>query len=192
MSKLHQELARELRAERYDLTPEGVYFPRNGALVGGVYYDRVNSGEWTITPNIITDQGFAHLLNVALGATPKPAGYYLTIHNGSATPAANWTAANYPAVAGEIVSLTEGYTGATRPQWTPEPATAGVIDNLAAAAEFTIAATGTVNVTGAAMLTSSQRGGTTGVLVSAMLFPAERQFQDGDKWELGYRLTLTR
>lgn len=192
MPKLHQELARELRAERYDLTPEGIYFPRNGALVGGIYYDRVNGGEWTITPNIITDQGFAHLLNVALGATPKPAGYYLAIHNGSAAPAANWTAANYPAVASEIVSLTEGYTGATRPVWTPAEATAGVIDNLVAAAEFTIASTGTLNVTGAAMLTSSQRGGTTGVLVSAMLFPNVRQFQDGDKWELGYRLTLTR
>ena len=192
MPDLKKELAAELRAERYDLTPEGVYFPRNGAMASGMYFDRVNGGEWQFTKNIITDQGFAHLLNVALGAAAKPAGYYLAIHNGSASPAANWTGATYAAAAGEIVSLTEGHTGATRPQWTPADATAGVIDNLATAAEFTIATAGTLNVTGAALLTNSQRGGTTGALISAILFPAERQFQDGDKWELGYRLTFTR
>ena len=119
MPKLHQELARELRAERYDLTPGGVYFPRNGAVARGEYFDRVNGGEWRHTANIITDEGFAHLLNVALGASAKPAGYYLAIHSGSATPAANWTAVNYAAAANEITSLTEGHTGATRPVWTP-------------------------------------------------------------------------
>lgn len=192
MENLHRELAGDLHADRYDLTPKGVYFPRSGAHAQGEYFDRVNGGEWRRTQNIITDEGFAHLLNVALGASAKPAGYYLAIHSGSATPAANWTAASYAAAASEIVSLTEGHTGATRPLWSPAPAIGGSIDNLLTAATFTIATASTLNMTGAALLTSSQRGGTTGVLVSAMLFPAVRQLQDGDKWELGYRINLTR
>jgi hypothetical protein len=46
-------------------------------------------------------------------------------------------------------------------------------------------------VTGAALLTNSQRGGTTGVLVSASAFAAPRVFQAGDLYELGYRLNAT-
>lgn len=94
-------------------------------------------------------------------------------------------------MANEIVSQTEGYTGATRPAWTPATTTTGSIDNLASAAQMTIATSGTLNVTGAALLTSSQRGGTTGVLVSASAFAAPRVFQAGDLYELGYRLNAT-
>lgn len=75
--------------------------------------------------------------------------------------------------------------------WTPATATTGSIDNLASAAQMTIATSGSLNVTGAALLTSSQRGGTTGVLVSASAFAAPRVFQAGDLYELGYRLNAT-
>ena len=95
-------------------------------------------------------------------------------------------------MANEIVSQTEGYTGATRPAWTPTNASANAsIDNFAGAAEMTMATSGSLTVTGAALLTSSQRGGTTGVLVSASKFAVPRTFQDGDLYELGYRLNAT-
>ena len=54
-----------------------------------------------------------------------------------------------------------------------------------------MATSGTLTVTGAALLTSSQRGGTTGVLVSASKFAVARTFQSGDLYELGYRLNAT-
>ena len=192
MSKsLRQELAADLRADRFDLTPEGVYFPRQSVLAAGEYFDRVNGGEWTRTPNLVVNEGMAHILNVALGATAKPAGYFLALFNGAATPQANWTAAGFAATAGEVVSMSEGYTSPTRPAWTPGVAATNSIDNMAAVATVTIAATSQINVTGAAMLTSSVRGGTTGVLVSATRYASERTFQNGDTYDIGYRLSLT-
>ena len=190
-NRLRQELAAELRAERFDLTPEGVYFPRQSVLAAGEYFDRVNGGEWSRTPNLVVNEGMAHILNVALGATAKPTGYFLALFNGAATPQANWTAASFAATAGEIVSMSEGYTSPTRPAWTPGVAATNSIDNMAAVATVTIAATSQINVTGAAMLTSSVRGGTTGVLVSATRYASERTFQNGDTYDIGYRLSLT-
>lgn len=192
MQNLRSELAADLQAENYDITDSGIYFPRTGILASGEYFGRVNRGEWEKEgDNLIVDEGLAHILSVALGATAKPTGYYLALFNGSASPAGNWTAASFAAVAGEIVSMTEGYTLATRPQWVPTAALAGSIDNMVSPANLTMATAGTLNVTGAALLTTSARGGTTGVLVSATKYAATRTFQNGDTYELGYRITLT-
>ena len=193
MPTLQQEVAREIRAERFDITPEGIYLPRLGARAAGEYFGRVNGGAWQKEgDNLIVTEGFAHLLNVTFDtSTAKPAGYYLAIFSGNTAPAANWTAAAFAAVASEIVSMTEGHTGATRPVWTPAKTTTGSIDNMAAVASLTIATSSQLNVTGAALLTGSARGGTTGVLVSASLYAAPRTFQAGDIYELGYRINLT-
>lgn len=193
-SNLRTELAHAIRAENFDVTQEGIFFPRQGVMAQGVYFDRVNGqGDWQAHKNLIVTEGFAHILNVALGTKAKPASYHLALFAGSTTPAANWTAANFAAVASEIVSQTEGYTSATRPIWTPpENGTAtGSIDNMAAVASLTIATSGLLNVTGAAMLTNNQRGGTTGALISASLYASPRVFQNGDVYELGYRISLT-
>lgn len=192
MPTLHQKAVREIRAERFDITPEGVYLPRLGAIAAGEYFGRINGGAWEKEgDNLIPTEGLAHLLNVALGTTAKPAGYYLAIFSGSTAPAANWTAASFAAVANEIVSMTEGHIGATRPAWTPTNTATGSIDNMSTVASLTIATTGQLNVTGAALLTSSQRGGTTGSLISASQYAAPRVFQNGDTYELGYRINLT-
>ena len=191
MSNLRNELALALDREQYDLTDEGVYFPRQGVLAAGEYFDRINGGEWQRTKNLIPTEGLAHILNVAMGSIAKPAGYFLALFSGAAAPAANWTAASFAAAASEIVSLTEGYTSATRPAWTPTNTSTGSIDNMASVASVTIATSSQLNVTGAAMLTNSTRGGTTGVLVSATKYAAARVFQSGDTYEVGYRLSLT-
>lgn len=189
---LRNELASELQAERFDLTPAGVYFHRPGVLVGGEYFGRVNGGDWEKEgDNLIVTQGMAYMLNVALGGTAKPAGYFLAISSGATPPAANWTAASHAATASEIVSMTEGHTGATRPAWTPAVTTTGSIDNMASVAMLTIATAAQLNVTGAALLSNNQRGGTSGVLISASLFAAARTFQNGDTYELGYRVNMT-
>ena len=195
MPKTNQraELAREIRAQRFDITPEGLYLPRLGAIAAGEYFGRVNGGAWAKEgDNLIVTEGFAHMLNSAFDTgTAKAAGHYLAIFSGSTAPAANWTAASFAAVASEIVSMTEGHTGATRPAWTPAKTNTGSIDNLAAAASLTIATAGTLNVTGAALLTNNQKGGRAGSLVSASLYPVPRTFQNGDVYELGYRINLT-
>ncbi|MFW1665778.1 hypothetical protein [Acinetobacter ursingii] len=186
-----KELVQALNDDAYDISSEGIYFPRQGVLASGEYFDRVNGGEWQRTSNMIVNEGLTHLLNVALGTTPKPAGYFLALFSGATAPAANWTAANFASVASEIVSLTEGYTSATRPVWTPTNTGSNSIDNMASVASVTIATAATLNVTGAALLTNSTKGGTTGVLVSATKYAAARTFQNGDVYDIGYRLSLT-
>lgn len=192
MSNLRNELASAIHHENFDITDEGLYFPKQGVIASGEYFDRVNGGEWSRTRNLIVTEGLAHILSVALGATAKPAGYFLALFSGAAAPAANWTAANFAAAASEIVSMTEGYTSPTRPAWTPPASTAtNSIDNMAAIASVTIATAGQLNVTGAALLTNSTRGGTTGALISATKYAVNRVFQNGDTYDVGYRLSLT-
>ena len=189
---LRQELAADIAAERFDVTANGIYFPRQGVVANGEYFGRVNGGAWAKEgDNLIPTEGLAHILNVALGTAAKPAGLYLALFSGATAPAANWGAASFAAVASEIVSQTEGYTAATRPVWTPLNTNTGSIDNLASVASLTIATASQLNVTGAALLTNSTRGGTTGALVSASLYAAPRVFQNGDIYELGYRINLT-
>ena len=192
-TNLRAEAAREIRAQRFDITPDGIYLPRLGAIASGEYFGRVNGGALSKEgDNLIVTEGFAHILNSTFDTgTAKATGHYLAIFSGNTAPAPNWTAATFAAVASEIVSMTEGHTGATRPVWTPLKTNTGSIDNLTTVASLTIATAGTLNVTGAALLTSSQRGGTTGALVSASLYAAPRVFQNGDVYELGYRINLT-
>ncbi len=189
---LRKELAAAIHHENFDVTAEGIFFPKQGVMASGEYFDRINGGDWERTPNLIVTEGLAHILSVALGATAKPAGYYLALFSGAAAPAANWTAASFAAAASEIVSMTEGYTSPTRPVWTPPASTAtNSIDNMAAIASVTMATAGQLNVSGAAMLTNSTRGGTTGKLISATKYAADRVFQNGDTYDIGYRLSLT-
>lgn len=173
-------------------TNEGVLFPLMGILAKGEYFGRVNGGAWEKEgDNLITTEGLAHILNVSLGGAAKPAGYYIALYGANATPVANWSAASFPAAASEITSLTEGYTAATRPVWTPNVADGGSIDNLGSPAQLTIATASSLNVYGAALLSTNTRGGTAGVLVSASKYAAMRTFQNGDTYEVGYRINLT-
>lgn len=188
---LKKEICKAIDKEHYDITESGIVFPSLDVLAKGEYFDRVNGGEWSRTPNLVVTEGLAHILNTALGTKAKTANYYLALFSGATAPAANWTAANFTSVASEIVSMTEGYTNATRPVWTPTEATGNSIDNMTSAASVTIATASTLNVTGAAMLSNPTKGGTTGVLVSATKYATARTFQSGDIYEVGYRLSLT-
>lgn len=191
--QLRKELANAIGKENYDVTPNGIYFPNQSVLASGEYFERINGGEWEPPVcNLVVTQGLAHVISVALGTSPRPAGYFLALFNGSAAPDSSWTAANFSAVAGEITSMTEGYTSPTRPEWTPPASTTtNSIDNMATVAQLTFATSDEVIVTGVALLTNSARGGTTGALISATKYPAQRKFQNGDTYDLGYRFSLT-
>ena len=188
---MKQTILKAIERGDFQSGDDGLLFPRQGVLVTGEYFLRQNGGEWEVVKNLVTTEGLAHLLNVALGSTAKPAGYYLALFNGAASPAANWTASSFAAAAGEVVSMTEGYTAATRPVWTPANTATGSIDNMASVASLTMATASSLNVTGSAMLTNNVRGGTTGVLISASRYPVARTFQAGDTFDIGYRISLT-
>lgn len=188
---LASSLLAAVSANDYTNNDDGSITTGQGITAKGEYYDRINGGEWTRTENLIPTEGLAHILNVALGTTPKPASYHLALFSAAAQPAANWTAASFASTASEIVSMTEGYSSATRPTWTPTNTATNSIDNMAAVAKVTMKTASSLTVQGAAMLTSSAKGGTTGALISASKYASPRVFQDGDTYEIGYRISLT-
>lgn len=193
MEKINQAaLLGALERGEYTETENSITFGKLGGIsFKGEYFDRVNGGEWQRNENLVVNEGISHILNVALGGKAKTAKYFLALFSGNTAPAPTWTAANFASVASEIVSGTEGYTNATRPEWTPVDTNGNSIDNMAAAAQLTIATSGTLTVTGAALLTNSTKGGTTGTLVSASKYAVARTFQNGDIYEIGYRLSAT-
>lgn len=188
---LASSLLAAVNAKDYTSNDDGSITTGQGITAKGEYYDRINGGEWTRTENLIPTEGLAHILNVALGTTPKPASYHLALFSAAAQPQANWTAASFASTASEIVSMTEGYSAATRPTWTPTNTATNSIDNMAAVAKVTMKTASSLTVQGAAMLTNSTKGGTTGALISASKYAAPRVFQDGDTYEIGYRISLT-
>ncbi|RKG33729.1 hypothetical protein [Acinetobacter tianfuensis] len=190
--RIKKDLQKDLHNEVYDQTEEGIYFPRHGIIATGEYFDRVNDGEWTRTKNLITKEGLLDVLNTYfIASKAKPAGFYLALFNGAAAPASNWKASNFATAANEITSLTEGYTSATRPAFTPIQANEDTyIENLASTARVVFATASQVNVTGTALLTNSARGGTSGVLISAAKYAAARTFQNEDTFDIGYRFAL--
>lgn len=188
---LMSALLASVSANEYTENQDGSITTGGGITAKGEYFDRKNNEEWQRTENLIPTEGLAHILNVALGTTPKPASYHLALFSAAAQPAANWTAASFATTASEIVSSTEGYSSATRPTWTPVNTSTSSIDNMAAVAKVTMKTASSLTVQGAAMLTSSAKGGTTGALISASKYAAARVFQDGDTYEIGYRISLT-
>lgn len=188
---LASTLLAAVSAKDYISNDDGSITTGQGITAKGEYYDRINGGEWTRTENLIPTEGLAHILNVALGTTPKPASYHLALFSAAAQPAANWTAASFASTASEIVSMTEGYSAATRPTWTPANTATNSIDNMAAVAKVTMKTASSLTVQGAAMLTNSGKGSTAGALISASKYAAPRVFQDGDTYEIGYRISLT-
>jgi hypothetical protein len=188
--KHRREFASALRDKQYDVTDGGILFPKQQVFASGMYFHSVNGQDERCDPNLLPDASILNILNVVFGATAKQSTWYLSMYANAVSPAANWTQANYAATAGEITSLTEGYTQATRPTWTPGVAAAGQIDNLSARSTFTIACTTSLTVNGAALHSDNTRGGTTGVLGSAARFGQARTLYNDDSFQLGYRVTL--
>lgn len=183
------EISAFLKNGDFEQTSEGLLIHRS-IMARGRYTHSVNGKDVQVDPNLIPAEGIAYILDSALGSTAKISAWYLAAFSGNVSPASNWTAANFATQATEITSTTEGYSNTTRPAWTPGNATAGVIGNLSSKAVFNIVCTTSVNIAGAALLSSNVRGGTSGVLASASRFATVRQVYSGDAFELGYEVEL--
>lgn len=187
--KYANDIQKFIRDGDFEATEGGLLIHR-GILAVGRYTHSVNGEDVQVDHNLLPAEGIAYVLGAALGATAKITNFYLAVFSGNVNPASNWTAANFATNASEITSTTEGYSNATRPTWTPGSVTAGVIGNLASKATFNIVCTTSVNISGAALLSSNTRGGTSGTLVSASRFATVRQVYTGDAFELGYEVEL--
>ena len=185
------ELGRKLLEGMYQIVPEGILV--GGVLVRGEYHHRIREREreFTVDHNLVVDQGILKLLGIGLFTDAKIPAYYLGICSGTTAVAPNLTATSFAGTLNEIVSSSEGYASATRPQWTPSAPAAGVIGNLASKASFSIVTASSVKITAAGLLSDNARGGTSGILISASQFANGREVYNGETFDLGYQVSLT-
>ena len=189
-----QKHAREFKGyidnHQYDVTDEGILFPKAGALASGEYFYDSNGANPESTANLLPTQGLNYLLETSLRNGAQQTQWYLAIFSGAYTPVAGVTASTFTSSATEITSASEGYTETTRRPWTSVAASGGVTDNVADRAAFTIASANEVTIRGAALLSDPIKGGTNGVLLSIARFTNARTESSGNVFNLGYRVRL--
>lgn len=191
LQKHAREFKGYLDTHQYDVTDEGIFFPKAGALASGEYFFDTNDGERPgSAKNMLPTQALNYLLEAGLRNGVRHTQWYLAIFSGAYTPVASVDAATFASAATEITSASEGYTEATRRPWTSAAASGGVTDNVADRAAFTIASANEVVIRGAALLSDPVKGGTNGVLVSIARFASPRTESAGNVFNLGYRVRL--
>ncbi len=191
LQKHRGEVLRALANHKYEINDDGGILLLAGinAMPMGVFdVEHRRAGDLIARvagSNIIPTEGLNHILNVVLAGSLQSLSWHVSLFEGNVTPAATLTAATYTATTTECTA----YDAATRVAFTPGASTAGVIDNAASRAVFTMNATKTVY--GGGLLTASAKSATTGSLLAAARFSAARNVAAGDELSVKYTLTLT-
>ena len=118
--------------------------------------------------NIVPVEGLNHIAGVIFGGASAASGWYVGLYKGAYTPTADSAMATFAADATEFT----GYDGATRKAVEFGTVSDGAIDNNDAPSEFDFTATDSIY--GGFISSSSAKGGTSGVLISAVRFPAPK------------------
>lgn len=117
-----------------------------------------------VVHNIMPLEGIHHVLNTVLKGGAQVAQWHIGLYETAYTPTPNDKMANFPSAA---VEATE-YEATTRLPFTPGNLADGSVDNSANAAEFKFTAAKLIY--GGFISSSSAKGSTSGVLLSAVRF----------------------
>jgi hypothetical protein len=198
MFNLKPKHAREflgyIAAHKWEHNDEGnIVFPRAKACVHGEYSHAINGEDWRTDSNLVVTEGLNYLLEAAVtNDVADITAWYLAPYGTAVPPAAGWTGGNFHTSSGELGTAPEGYDEATRVAWTPDAVDTGntEVTNDASPAAFTMNTAATVDVNGAGMLSASAKSAGTGTLLSATQFAATRTFNDGDIFNLKYKIDV--
>lgn len=182
------EFARAIDQHQYEVSPEGIYFPRQQAFVAGQFDTWINDGDHQVDPNIVPIEALNYLLKTGLTNVGGLSNWYVAPYANNVVPAANLTAANFTATMGEFAT----YTELTRPAFVvPADPTNGVFANTAAPAVITAGAVGAggVDIFGAAILSASAKNAITGKLFCCSPFSAARKLFETDKLTTEYTVS---
>lgn len=124
--------------------------------------------------NIIPNEGRDYILNAALNAGAQFSSWYIGLYEGNYAPVATDTMATIVASATEITT----YAETARVLLDDAPLASGVFSNSVTKAEFTFNAAKTVR--GGFISSGSVKGGTTGVLLSAVLGNSPKVVASGE------------
>lgn len=176
IEKHRNEIARHLRNGKSEMTDGGLLIKGGmNALCNGVFGSKLYRGgevvDPALDPNRVVGEALAYIINAAFNGVSQNTQFYIGLFSGNVTPADDWTGANVVAKSTEFTD----YNEATRVEWVSSMATAATKSsgNTGNEAMFSIAGTGRT-VRGAFLATASDKGGTTGILVAATRFAADR------------------
>lgn len=188
MMETHRaEALRRLRADQYDVSADGtVVIPKMGIAIAGHWETQQGNGPWSIDPNIVVNEGLLHILEVALDQGSAYAAFYIAPFSGAVTPAATLTAATFTATTTEFTN----YDEATRVAWVNAAPASNAIGNTASPAVFTIG-TGGGTIRGAGLMSTSTKSATTGTLIAAARFGADKTMAEDEELRVKYILTAT-
>jgi hypothetical protein len=132
--------------------------------------------------NLVTTQGIKAFLDAGFGfVAAQP--LYLSIYEGNVTPTSSLTMANYASTCTETTT----YQDANRPSYVGVN-TNNLVSNSESLAEF--AMTANKNIYGAALVMGgSDKGGTTGRLISIRNFPSSKSLLIGDVLKIKFEFT---
>jgi hypothetical protein len=127
-----------------------------------------------VVKNLIPNEGLNYMLSSAFNGATQATNWYLGVFGNNYTPQKTDVMAAFPGLSGEIT----GYSATTRPKINFGSASAGQIDNSASRIELT--ATAALTVRGGFISSNNTKGGVSGVLASAVLFPSPKNLETGD------------
>lgn len=191
LMKHRGEVLRALANHKYDITDDGSILLGAGinAIPMGVFdVDHRRGGDLIARvagSNVIPTEGLNHILSIVVAGGSQVLTWYMALFEGNVTPGASLTAATFTATTTECTA----YDEAARVAFNEGAAAAGVIDNAANRAIFTMNATKTVY--GGALLSASAKSATTGTLLAAARFATPRNVVAADELSVRYTLTLT-
>lgn len=137
--------------------------------------------------NLIPDAGRDYILTAALLAGSQVGSWHIGLYGNGRTPLPGDTMATLLADAGELTTYTTDPAGIRLPL-TPGPLASGVFSNNSDRAEFIFPSGATAR--GGFITSSSLQGGTTGVLLSAVLFPTPKIIGAGETLKVVAGLVL--
>ena len=184
------DFARAIANRKFEIGPEGILFPAQGAWMGGVFdVEHRRAGDLIgrdLSPNVIPTEGLNHILSVIVGGGSQVNPFYVGVFEGNVTPGASLTHATLAATLTE----TTAYDETTRQAYVEGAVSGGAVDNSASRAVFTINATKTIY--GGFLASSNVKGSTSaGTCLAAARFSASRAVVAADELAVKYSLTLT-
>lgn len=134
--------------------------------------------------NLVPDLGVDYLAQAMFGDTTPIGTFYVGLFQNNYLPTSGDTSAILPGAIGEFV----GYSGATRPMWNRVYDSAGTISNTASRATFAV--TADQRLYGGFLISTSDKGGSTGLLLSIARFSSPRDVYAGATLQVTAGLTL--
>lgn len=123
--------------------------------------------------NLVPQAGLNFLIQAPFGDVAPISAFYAGLYRGNYIPSSATTSADIPGAMNEFVN----YSETSRPVWSRTYDGAGTVDNSADRAIFTFTSDATIY--GSFLVSSSVKGGNTGLLVSVVRFASPRVIPAG-------------